>query len=55
MNSGVGKMKMRGLIIVCLFICSGSAQERSPKKGMVIPSWPRHLAGDFDNMDTIRC
>ena len=42
------------LLSVVLFLSLGSAQERSPKKGMVIPSWPRHFVGDFDNMDTIR-
>jgi len=40
-------------IIVILLVSTGSCQERSPKKGMVIPNWPRHLVGDFDNMDTI--
>ena len=50
------KMDRSLLILSFMALCLGfsSAQERSPKKGMVIPSWPRHLVGDFDNMDTIR-
>ena len=35
-------------------LSTGSCRERSPKKGMVIPNWPRHYVRDFDNMDTIR-
>ena len=46
------KLLLLLLMVLCLSFIS--AQERSPKKGMVIPSWPRHLVGDFDNMNTIR-
>ena len=50
------KMDRSLLLLLLMALCLGlsSGQERSPKKGMVIPSWPRHLVGDFDNMDTIR-
>merc|ERR1711874_736480 len=53
----MGEMRMRLLQLILLCLLSLTWTEtgatRSPKKGLVIPSWPRHFCYDFEAFTTI--
>ena len=44
---------MRHFLLALATISLVSAS-KSPKKGIIIPSWPRHFCFDFDAFDTVR-
>jgi len=44
--------KMKHFLLVLSTISLVSAS-KSPKKGIIIPSWPRHFCFDFDAFDTV--
>ena len=46
-------IRMRYLLLV-LIVSSLASTSKSPKKGIIIPSWPRHFCFDFDAFDTVR-
>ena len=45
--------KMRHFLLALATI-SLVSPSKSPKKGIIIPSWPRHFCFDFDAFDTVR-
>ena len=50
------RMRLLQIILLCLLSLSWSetGPTRSPKKGLVIPSWPKHFCYDFEAFTTIR-
>ena len=40
-------------VITFLAFCKGQEITKSPKKGLVIPYWPRHKVGDFEAFNTV--
>jgi len=46
-------MKSQLFVLFLIIFVELTYQSRSPKKGIVIPSWPRHFAFDFDSFSTI--
>lgn len=41
------------LVIFSIILLRSEAVSKSPKKGLVIPHWPRHRVGDFEAFDTV--
>ena len=56
MSKQIVEARMRPLPFLLVFTIGmvAAATSKSPKKGIIIPSWPRHFCFDFDAFDTVR-